>query len=303
MHTENKWRVAVSTDIATGFPFHHPAKAVEIYEASGLKDFGVELVPIFIGTLVLAHASINGNELSKGLRLEGVHGRMGSLPSMFDHGKGVFDFAKIKLLDLTLPYFHPSFGINLNSIAEKQGRDIYHNVHHELLAYSEKMFKHYLDRFKDLHNVLLAIENGPTNGGVDLTHDLVARYRDNELNAVATIDVLHAALEFNDYNDSLAGIEKVWGKVLNSIGDDTRQVHLPIGKVDNLPIAQMLIERKMIQDLVAVLKDSKVEVVTFENQHSYFTGIWKSERDRLSQIIPVLVGLGLINEGQYSPRV
>ncbi len=65
----------------------------------------------------------------------------------------------------------------------------------------------------------------------------------------------------------------------------------------------MLIEKNMIKDLVAVLKDSEVEVVTLENQHGYFTGIWKTEQDRLSQIIPDLVDLGVINEEQYSPRV
>jgi hypothetical protein len=297
MHFEK--RIAVSTDVAVGLPIHHPIKAVELYESAGLRDFGVEVVPLLSGTLMLALASVNGNKLPEGINMEGEHGKMGSLPHMSEHGKGSFDYLKIKTLDMLLPHVHPWFGVNLEKIANKLGHSVYHNIHHELVNYSEKSYQHYLKRFRPLRNVLLAIENGPTKDGVKKTFDSVARFRDDGLNAVATIDVLHAAIEFSNYDDSLTGVSRVWDRVLDSIKPGTRQIHFPIGLEDNLPIEEMIQEKAMIVGLIQKLNDVGVELVVFENQHGYFTGIWEAERIRLNRIIPQLVELGLISESHY----
>lgn len=294
-------RIAVSTDIAVGLPIHHPSEAVEMYKSAGLKDFGVEMVPLLYGTLLLSWASVNGNQLPKELDLEGVHGRMGSLPHMSEHGKGPFDYFKIITLDAMLPHVHPWFGVNLDKIAKNHGHPVYYNIHHELVTYSHKAYKHYLNRFKPLEQVVLVVENGPTKSGVEHTHDAVKRFNDDGLQAKVNIDVLHAAIEFNGYDDSFGGISKVWDKVLASIRPGTRQIHFPIGRVDNLPIKEMLEEKEMIRALDQKLKELGIELVIFENQHGYFTGINEEERNRLrTLIVPGLVGLGLIPVSHYS---
>ncbi len=292
-------RIAVSSDVAVGFPFYPPERAVELYESVGLTKFGVEVVPLLLGTLMLAMASIDGNSLPEGFNMEGEHGKMGSLPHMSDHGKGIVDYWKIKALDLLL-HVHPWLGVDLEKMARKMGHPVYHNIHHEMIAYSEKAYLHYLARFMPLKDVLLVIENGPTKNGVALTYEAVDRYNNDGLLAKANIDVLHAAIEYSNYDDSFTGVQSVWGRVLDSIRPGTRQIHFPIGLVDNLPIDEMIKEGKMIRDLVDTLNGLGVELVIFENQHGWFTGIWDTERIRLGPIIQELVELGLINESYYS---
>lgn len=292
-------RIAVSSDVAVGIPFHHPIEAVKLYQSAGLKDFGVEVVPLLRGTIMLALASINGSSLSEGFDMEGEHGKMGSLPHMLDHGKGIFDYWKIKALDLLL-HVHPWLGVDLEKMAREMGHQIYHNIHHEMIAYSKKAYLHYLERFMPLKDVLLVIENGPTKNGVELTYEAVDRFNSDGLPAKANIDVLHAAIEDNNYDDSFTGVQSVWRSVLDNIRPGTRQIHFPIGKVDNLPIEEMLEEKMMIRDLVQKLNELGIELVVFENQHGFFTGIWESERVRLGRIIPQLVELGLIPESHFA---
>lgn len=287
-----EWKLCFSSDVAV--PYRVPLSAQRQYERAGYTNFDMEIVPLLLGTFALALLSgLPAGEL----RVGGVHGRMGALPRMSDHGKGALDYLKIKLLDFMLPHVHPRFGVRLDTIGKKMNHPIYYNVHHEMFAYTDHLFEHYLDRFKDLNYAYLTIENGPTQDGARYAYDFADRFRQKGLeNVGVTYDVLHDAIVRNGNDDSLYGMERVWSRVLAGIRPSTHIIHFPWGSEDGLPIEAMLrYSPQMLVDLRHRIDEVGAQIVTIENQHGFWSAINAAEEERLYRIGSELAAIGFFD--------
>lgn len=290
-----KGEVSVSSDVLGLFA--DPMRVQHLYEEAGFKVAGLELLPMPAQDWIL-------KEMSRGrmpqFRLTGIHGQLGSSPNHSDHEKGLKDWLLINLADKLIPrgydQLHTPFpfapfyevlpmGLIIDMGGHFLDRDLYLNVHNTIVQYQFASYLQYSLASAYSH---LTIENGQLSRDGQSTVELIERMRNaGAIRTTGTLDLVHLIVGYSQEEPSFSIVSHHWGKVLRFLEKHRqyfRHLHFPLGtkKDDSLPILEMLVEKKMLTDLFALIEDMEV---TIENQHSLLFGCnWRTERERLRQI-------------------
>lgn len=308
--------ISFSSD--SGGLFSELKSAGDIPTSAGWLNIGIEAVASPSSVNELRKLVERGGNPKD--RVDGVHGRLGTVLDPRDYEKGLIDWLFVQLADTLIaptegesmfdrfnPFTQGSLEMIalINKLSELQGNSIYLNVHNDEVANKFVMYNRIV--VPTLGQGKLLIENGPNKGGYQEVERLVNMLRashDSDGKNVkigGNLDFVHLVVEMEHGGmPDFAAVERHWPRILKLFDSSIfGNVHIPIGlkKSDSLPILEMVRNNKvMLRDLVQMLVALGTHI-TFENQHSMLLGVWNrsKEVDRLREIRDGFMEAGLKN--------